>query len=196
MVWHPVKQILYLCSVHNRSLRSLCEKMKYLHSVVFPYGLCQPGNYTVAANSTALLSSWSKWWLEFVFYDYTLYAAPGGHIDWRRKRDLIDFRSLTSCRCQNSAAHFRFRRHIFPQSSRLMASILSENPFWDFKFNHIDLIYVIYHLFFNIALLHNSIYDVVMPVLNRLRFFFLHVSAAQHLHYHSISTWVCSFQLH
>lgn len=42
----------YLCSVHNGSLRSLCGKMKYLHSVVFPYGLCQPGNYTVAANDT------------------------------------------------------------------------------------------------------------------------------------------------
>lgn len=140
--WHGMIHFgrYYLCSVHNRSLKSLCEKMKYLHSVVFPYGLCQPGNYTVAANSTVLLSSWSKWWVEFVFYDYTLYSAPGGHIDWRRKTDLIDFRSLTSDCCQNSIAHLKFNR----QSSQLMAVILSKNQSWDFRLNHTDFIWVIF----------------------------------------------------
>lgn len=117
----------YLYSVHHRSQKSsFCEKMKYLHSVVFPYGLCQPGNYTVDANGTVLLSSWSQWWLEFMFYDYTLYSAPGRHIDSKRKRAWR----------HNSDGI----QHIFLQSSELMAVIVSKNPFLD-----LGLIHIVFH---------------------------------------------------
>lgn len=58
--------------------------MKYLDSVVFPYGLCQSGDYIVVANGTALIRI--KCLLEFAFYDLALYAAPAGRIDWMRRQ--------------------------------------------------------------------------------------------------------------
>lgn len=51
VLWHLVRQILPLQCTQWIPKEPLWEN-EILHSVVFPYGLCQPGNYTVAANGT------------------------------------------------------------------------------------------------------------------------------------------------
>lgn len=75
--------------------------MKYLDSVVFPYGLCQSGDYIVVANGTVLLSSGSNvyWNLRFMIWHYMLHLQD---VSIGREDRLKKFRRLMSDRSHKS----------------------------------------------------------------------------------------------